>query len=254
MRVVIVDCLADNYAYLLAGEGSASAAVVDPGEAEPVLRALDAEGLSLGAILNTHHHADHVAGNEALLRRFPGVPVFAHASDRGRIPGQTEGVEDGAALEAAGLTLRARHVPGHTLGAVAYEGAGALFTGDTLFGAGCGRVFEGTAAMLCASLERLTQGLPDETLVYSGHEYTAANLRFARAVEPENAAIRDRAARVEAARGRGERTVPSTLGEERATNPFLRCNPHASVADLPPGADRVAVFTALRSAKDRFRG
>ena len=139
MRVVVVPCLSDNFAYLIHAEGSRQAAVVDPSEAAPVLAAVEREGLELVAILNTHHHFDHVGGNEELRAKFPGVPVYGHASDDGRIPEQTAKLEEGQQIEVAGLQFRILHIPGHTTGAVAYVGEGAVFTGDTLFAAGCGR-------------------------------------------------------------------------------------------------------------------
>src|SRR4051812_16655965 len=191
VRVVPVPCLKDNYAYLVIdGE---HAAVVDPGEAEPVEEALAREGVTLAAIWATHHHLDHVGGVAALVAAHPDVTVVAHEHDAKRIPQATQLVKDEAQVELGGLRARIIHNPGHTLGAISYVIEGCVFTGDTLFCAGCGRVFEGDAAMMHASLSRLA-ALPDTTRVYCGHEYTAANLRFAAAVEPDNAAIASRAA------------------------------------------------------------
>jgi hydroxyacylglutathione hydrolase len=256
MQVAIVPCLKDNYAYLLWAAGSKRAVVVDPGEAEPVARALQERGLELGAILATHHHLDHVGGNVELARRFPGVMVFGHASDRGRIPAQTEFLASGADVEVEGLAFRALHIPGHTRGALGYAGEGAVFTGDTLFAGGCGRLFEGTPAQMYESLNVTLAALPDATRVYCGHEYTVANLKFAAHIEPGNAAVSVKAARVAAQRARGEATVPSTLGEEKATNPFLRCDSSEIVAHVSSGlaADRspAAILGAVRAAKDKF--
>jgi hydroxyacylglutathione hydrolase len=256
MQVVIVPCLKDNYAYVLLAPGSKRAVVVDPGEAEPVARALQERGLELGAILATHHHPDHVGGNTELVRRFPSSPVFGHASDRGRIPAQTEFLEHGAAFDVEGLSFRALHIPGHTLGALGYAGEGAVFTGDTLFAAGCGRLFEGTPAQMYESLNVTLAALPDETLVYCGHEYTASNLKFAAHVEPGNAAVSAKVTRVAAQRARGEATVPSTLAEEKATNPFMRCDSSEIIAHVASGlsADRspAAILGAVRAAKDKF--
>jgi hydroxyacylglutathione hydrolase len=256
MQVVIVPCLKDNYAYVLLAPGSKRALVVDPGEAEPVAQALHERSLELGAILATHHHLDQVGGNTELLRRYPGARVFGHASDRGRIPEQTEFLADGATVSVEGLTFRALHIPGHTLGAVAYAGEGAVFTGDTLFAAGCGRLFEGTPAQMYRSLNVTLAALPDETLVYCGHEYTASNLKFAAHVEPGNSAVTNKARRVAEQRAQGVPTVPTTLAEERATNPFMRCDSPEIIAHVAAslGSDQspAAILGAVRAAKDKF--
>lgn len=252
MRVLPVPCLSDNYAYVLTA-GGADAVVVDPSEAAPVLAALEAAGLRLVAILNTHHHFDHVGGNEGLLERFGKIPVFAHESDSGRVPAQTELVREGQRVEIGGLSFEPLHVPGHTTGAIAYFGHGAVFTGDTLFVAGCGRLFEGTPAMMYTSLCEKLAKLPPQTKVYCGHEYTASNLRFALHAEPGNAAAKEKLARVTEMRERGEPTVPSTIADELATNPFLRVAEPA-VRDRFPGATPAEVLGAVRSAKDTFKG
>ncbi len=256
MQVTIVPCLKDNYAYLLVSPGSKRAVIVDPGEAEPALRALAAQGLTLAAVLATHHHPDHVGGTRELVERFPGLRVFGHASDRGRIPEQTELLEHGASISVEGLSFRVLHIPGHTLGAVAYAGEGAVFTGDTLFAAGCGRLFEGTPAQMYESLNVTLSALPDDTLVYCGHEYTASNLRFAAHVEPGNAAISAKVARVAALRAEGAPTVPSTLAEEKATNPFMRCDSpellHSMSGALSGDRSPAAILGAVRAAKDKF--
>lgn len=239
MQVSIIPCLKDNYAYIVRAEGAMVCAVVDACEAGPVERALDELGLPLGAILSTHHHADHVGGNETLVRRFPGIPVFGSTHDRGRIPAQNQFVDDGDPIDVVGLTFRCLLIPGHTLGAVAYAGHGAVFTGDTMFAAGCGRLFEGTPAMMYESLHHKLGALPDETLVYFGHEYTANNLRFAAVIEPDNPHVTEKAERVAAARARGDYTAPSTIGEERLTNPFMRSG----------SAERLG---ELRALKDQF--
>jgi hydroxyacylglutathione hydrolase len=255
MRVIPVPCLSDNYAYLVAKDGAREAVVVDPSEAEPVIAALAREGLTLIAILNTHHHYDHVGGNEGLLDRFGAMPVYAHASDKGRVPRQTELVEEGQSFSVAGLTFRPLHVPGHTLGAVAYCVEDAVFTGDTLFVAGCGRLFEGTPEQMHTSLSGKLGKLPAATRVYCGHEYTASNLRFAASVEPESAAVKEKLAAATAARERGEPTVPSTIGDELAVNPFLRCGEPSVRARFGAEGDpsEVPVFAAVRRAKDSFR-
>ncbi|WP_437504662.1 hydroxyacylglutathione hydrolase [Sorangium sp. So ce1099] len=251
MRIIPVPCLSDNYAYLVAADGRREAIVIDPSEAPPVIAALEREKLSLVAIVNTHHHHDHVGGNEALRQRHGDLPVYAHSSDVGRVPAQTEHVEEGNPFRVAGLELRPLHVPGHTLGAVSYCVEDAVFTGDTLFIAGCGRMFEGTPEVMHASLAKLA-ALPVHTRVFCGHEYTVNNLRFAETVEPENEAVRKKLVAAREARERGEPTVGSTVGEELATNPFLRCA-EPSVQSRFPGATLPDVFAAVRRAKDNYR-
>jgi hydroxyacylglutathione hydrolase len=260
LHITIVPCLEDNYAYLL-DDGSGELAVVDPSEAKPVLEALDAlreregRGATLRAILATHHHHDHVGGNLELVQRFPGLRVLGYKTDRGRIPGQTEFLEDGETFSWGQTAVRALHIPGHTLGAVGYVAAGAVFTGDTLFAAGCGRLFEGTPAMMHRSLCDVLAPLGAEVRVYCGHEYTIANLQFAQTVEPTNGDVTERLARARAARERGEPTMGETIGEELATNPFLRASSPELRRGLGLGQDatNVEVFTALRRAKDAFR-
>lgn len=252
MRVVPIPCLSDNYAYLVAAEGSSEALVVDPSEAEPVLAALEREGLTLVAILATHHHFDHVGGIEALRAKLGPLPVYAHTSDEGRVPAQTEHVEEGRAFRVAGLDFTALHVPGHTTGALAYCAQDAVFTGDTLFVAGCGRLFEGTPAMMHDSLSGKLARLPPSTRVYCGHEYTVSNLRFAVHAEPENAAAAAKLERAKATRERGEPTVPSTIADELATNPFLRVHEPTLRAHFA-GASDAEVFASVRAAKDNFR-
>ena len=246
MRVVPVPCLQDNFAYLVI-EGE-HAAVVDPGEASPVEDALAREGVRLIAIWATHHHLDHVGGVMDLVAKYKGVDVVAGTQDAARVKCVTRALGEDAQL-AFGPT-RIVHNPGHTLGAISYCVGDAVFTGDTLFGAGCGRVFEGDATMMLASLDKLA-ALPVETKVYFGHEYTRANLRFAAAVEPENAEVARRLADLPAT------STPSTIGLERATNPFLRVREPAVIAAARiQGAtsdDPVAVFAAIRGWKDHWR-
>ncbi|MGE3456566.1 MAG: hydroxyacylglutathione hydrolase, partial [Kofleriaceae bacterium] len=213
MRVVAVPCLKDNFAYLVIEDGRA--AVVDPGESAPIEAALERERVTLVAIWATHHHNDHVGGVKDLVARHSGIEVIAGAVDAPKIPAVTRAVADGDELTFGTKQVRIIHNPGHTLGAVTFLVDGCAFTGDTLFGAGCGRVFEGDPAMMHASLTKLA-ALPEDTKVYFGHEYTAANLTFAAAVEPENAAV---AART---RALGAPSTPSLIRDERATNPFLR--------------------------------
>lgn len=252
MIVEPVSVLRDNYAWLLRSDpGAGTAVVVDPGEAAPVLDALGRKGLSLAAILVTHHHPDHVGGIPTLSAEFR-CPVFGPA--REAVPDMDHPLREGGLAEAAGMTLRALETPGHTIASTCYLGHGALFCGDTLFTGGCGRLFEGTAEQMFRSLSRLAS-LPPETAVYCAHEYTLSNLTFALKVEPGNAALLSRRAEAESATQRGVPTVPSTVEIERNTNPFLRCG----VPDVRRAAESFAgtalrteteVFAALRRWKD----
>ncbi|HEY9842771.1 MAG TPA: hydroxyacylglutathione hydrolase [Candidatus Obscuribacterales bacterium] len=265
MIIKPVPCLKDNYAYLLIDEASGQAAVVDPSETEPILKALqelakeraDNEPIELVAILNTHHHWDHTGGNEGLKEKFPQLRIYGHASDRGRIAGQTEFLEHGDSLSIGTLSGHIVHNPGHTLGAISYAFEDALFTGDTLFGAGCGRTFEGTAEQMYQSLNHVIGGFPDQTRIFFGHEYTVNNLRFAMEVEPLNSEVRMRSQRVMAQRGAGQLTTPSTLKEEWQSNPFLRCEQATVIEAIrrhEPGLKNTPpeVFRVLRAWKDKF--
>lgn len=259
VQTLVVPCLSDNYSFLVGkslSDGS-DVAVVDPCDPTPILAEIRRRALRLVAILNTHQHADHVGGNRVLVSEFPGIPVVAHHSDRGRIPEQTQFVDEGDEVCAAGLTFSVLFVPGHTSGHIAYVTPGAVFAGDTLFGGGCGRLFEGTPEQMNDSLNQKLRRLPDDTKVYFAHEYTQNNLRFALSVEPGNAALIARAAQVAAHRANGGWTVPTTLGEEKRTNPFLRVDELEIVEHfrevLPAQPTSDAVFAALRRAKDTFR-
>lgn len=252
LEVTPVSAFKDNYIWVI-GDGR-RAAVVDPGDAAPVIRHLDERGLSLCAILATHHHADHVGGVGELLKRSP-VPVYGPAGEP--IPETTRALSDGDHVSMAelGLELDVIGIPGHTRAHVAYYGAGMLFCGDTLFACGCGRLFEGTPEQMYASLQKLLS-LPDDTKVYCGHEYTLANIEFARKVEPGNRALEERQRAEQEIRARGLPTLPSTLGRERATNPFLRCleAPVIESANKYLGAraaDPVRVFAAIREWKNK---
>ncbi len=261
LEVELVPYARDNYAYLLhpraeASEASTPAIVVDPGDADAILDALARHRLAPTALFCTHHHLDHVGGVTRLLAALGPLPVLGsrHDLEARRIPAQTRGLEDEETIDVFGHAFRALLVPGHTRGALAYVGAGLAFTGDTLFLGGCGRVFEGTMAELHASLARLA-ALAPETLVYAGHEYTEANLRFARGAEPDEPTLAARLEAVRAAREAGRSTMPGRIAEERATNPFLRCAAPAVRRFASERAghaieDEREVFRVVREAKD----
>ena len=260
MEVHLVPCLSDNYCYLLHQPGSRDAVVVDASEEAPVLQALEKLGLNAVAILATHHHVDHVGGNEGVLKRFPNARVFGYRTDKGRIPGQTDLLEDNQEFDVGGIGVKALHIPGHTLGAVAYVAEGAAFTGDTLFAAGCGRLFDGTPAQMYESLNLTLGALPDDTRIYCGHEYTVNNLRFAESLEPGNPEIAKKLAWARAAREKGLPTLPSTMRDERLTNPFLRVAEKDVVAKVNERLKEglsfdhspQAVLAAVRAMKDAF--
>jgi hydroxyacylglutathione hydrolase len=243
-----IPTLRDNYTYLLVCEKTGEAAVVDAPEAAPVERRVEKLGVRVTKILSTHHHPDHSHANPALAERY-GAPVYGHVSDAKRIPGFTDGLAEGDRVTVGSETASVLFIPAHTRGHIAYVFDGAVFCGDTLFAAGCGRLFEGTPAMMYTALVEKLGRLPGTTRVYCGHEYTAGNLRFAAHVEPENEAVRAALARVQEARARAasdwhdatpdEMTVPSTIADEHATNPFLR-------------AGSIEELGRRRAAKDSF--
>ena len=262
MQIARLPVLSDNYVFILWDARERIAAVVDPAVARPVVDFLEEHSLQLTAIFNTHHHADHIGGNRQLLARFPSMRVYGGAEDRGRLPGQTDFLQEGDRVEFAGRAAEVYFVPGHTRAHIAYyfpplastpdrEAAiGELFVGDTLFAGGCGRLFEGTPAQMVESLGKL-RALPDTTRVWCAHEYTLKNLQFAIGVDRDNPALQDRLARVEAARRTQQATVPSLLGLEKRTNPFLRWE--APPLQQATGTnDPVRTFARLRGMKDRF--
>jgi hydroxyacylglutathione hydrolase len=255
MKVIQIPLLRDNYGYLLVCERTGQTAVVDPSEGEPVLRAVEKERVDLRAILNTHHHRDHTGGNAYLLERIR-LRVYGHKVDRERIPGHTHPLEDGDEVEVGDLKGKVLFIPGHTRGHVAYLFENNLFCGDTLFVAGCGRLFEGSAREMHESLRRL-KALSGDTLVYCGHEYTEKNLQFALTVEPGNRKVAAKLEKVRALRAKGTSTVPSTMAEEWETNPFLRWDSseiRARVKREHPeiAVEPVSIFAQVRTLKDQF--
>lgn len=233
LRIERIPTLSDNYTYLAICEATREAAVIDAPEAAPVIERAERTGAQVTQILCTHHHADHTMASPELAKHF-GVPVYAHSSNAGRLPALTHGVDEGDTIAVGRETARVLHVPAHTSGDVAFvfDQAKALFCGDLLFAGGCGRLFEGTAEMMYTALCQKLYALPDDMRVYCGHEYTESNLKFAVHLEPDDAALRERFERVRAIRAKAvanwrdateeEMTIPSTIGEEKATNPFVR--------------------------------
>ena len=233
LQIERIPTLGDNYTYLVICTETGEAAVIDAPEADPVIAAVERTKCQVKKILSTHHHPDHSAANPALAEHY-GAPVYAHVADAERVPGFTNGVDEGDTIEVGQHSARVLFIPSHTLGHVAYvfDDAQALFSGDMLFAAGCGRMFEGNAEMMYAALCEKLAALPDEMRVFCGHEYTESNLRFAVTQEPENTAMQGKLERVQSLRAHAaadwhdaepaEMTIPSTIGEERDTNPFMR--------------------------------
>jgi hydroxyacylglutathione hydrolase len=253
LEIAPVPLLKDNYGYLLHERSSGLTAVVDPSEAEPVLEAVAARGWRLTHVLNTHHHHDHTGGNAA-LKQATGAKVIGPAYDRARIPAIDEAVDEASGYRFGQSRAEVLFIPGHTRGHIAFwfGESRALFCGDTLFSLGCGRMFEGDPVTMWSSLSKL-RALPDETRVYCGHEYTEANARFALTVDPENAALKERARKVKALRAEGRFTIPSLLGEEKVANPFLRADdPGLAKRVGKPGASPAEVFGEVRRRKDVF--
>ena len=277
MQIYRLPVLTDNYIFILLNPTTQHAAVVDPAEATPVLRWLDHHGATLTAIFNTHHHGDHVGGNRQLLRRFPNAVVYGGAQDRGRIPGQQIFLEEGNQVTFGDRTAQIYFVPGHTRGHIAYyfppvnpastaeqtpvtdrttaqlndeSQMGELFCGDTLFAGGCGRLFEGTPTQMVDSLGKL-RSLPDTTRVWCAHEYTLNNLRFALTVDGDNPQLQQRFETVKRARQSDQPTIPSDIGTEKQTNPFLRWD-KAALQTKTGHTDPARTFGKLRGMKDLF--
>ena len=251
--LVTISCLSDNYAFLLRSERGRTA-LVDAPEAAPIRTELERRGWSLDEIWLTHHHNDHVAGLDELRQAFPEVTVVGAAADARRLPPLDRMLSHGQSFQFDGAEVHVFDVSGHTVGHIAFHvpAARAVFTGDSLMAMGCGRLFEGTPIQMWRSLGRIT-ALPDETLVCSGHEYTAANARFALTVDPENRTLHHRVAEIQAAREAGRATVPSLLSLEKDTNPFLRAGlPEVKASLNMKGASDVETFAEIRRRKDRF--
>ncbi|QLE59330.1 hydroxyacylglutathione hydrolase [Nostoc sp. TCL26-01] len=257
MEVIRLAVLSDNYVFLLYDSQQNIAAVVDPAEAEPVLERLSALKAELVAIFNTHHHNDHVGGNKKLMQHFPQAIVYGGVEDRGRIPGQQVFLQQGDRVQFADRVGEVIFVPGHTRAHIAYyfppqtsDAAGELFCGDTLFAGGCGRLFEGTPAQMVESLTKL-RSLPENTRVWCAHEYTLKNLQFALTIDSNNHQLQKRFDEVKTKRHQGEATVPSLLGIEKLTNPFLRWE-QPSLQLAVKSNDPIQTFARIRGLKDKF--
>ena len=253
IEVKQIPCLGDNYGFLVHDTETGATASIDTPEVEPINNALAEQGWTLTHILNTHHHFDHAGGNEELKAQW-GCEIIGAACDAERIPGIDRRVVDGEVFELGNTQVKVLEVPGHTVGHIAYYFADdrAAFVGDTLFAMGCGRMFEGTAQQMWGSLEKL-MALPDETAVYCAHEYTQANAAFAITVEPDNEALRQRVEDIARLREQGIPTVPTSIGLERQTNPFVRpqsTNLQQTIDHV--GSDPVAIFAETRKRKDNF--
>jgi hydroxyacylglutathione hydrolase len=258
VQIYRLPVLADNYIFLLHSPPQQIAAVVDPAEAEPVLNQLAKLGAELTAIFNTHHHSDHVGGNRQLLQQFPNAIVYASAEDKGRIPGQQVFLKEGDRVSFGEEQAEIFFVPGHTRAHIAYYFSphspgepGELFCGDTLFAGSCGRLFEGTPVQMVHSLGKL-RNLPDNTRVWCAHEYTLKNLQFALTVDPHNSELQSRFTEVETARRHHQATIPSWLGIEKRTNPFLRWDEPTLQAAVN-SQDPIQTFARLRGMKYNFR-
>jgi hydroxyacylglutathione hydrolase len=257
MAIIEVPQLSDNFAYLVIDDTTRECGVVDCAEAGKVLAEVKRQGVNLTAVLSTHWHYDHVGGNKDLLAAMPQLRIYGARAENGRIPGLTDPIDDGDEVGVGNLRGRAIGIPAHTNGHVAYyfPALKAVFSGDTLFIAGCGRLFEGGAETMVKSLSRLA-ALPDDTGVYCGHEYTVKNLAFALTLEPGNRTLVDKHKWAERTRREGKWTVPSTIGDEKQFNPFLRTDSpeiRASVARVAPELkDKVEIFAKIRELKDHY--
>lgn len=255
MRVIQIPTLFDNYTYLIVCEKTGEAAIVDSPDAEATIEVIQREGINPVCIFSTHHHLDHVGGNNDLVR-WKKMKVYGGRKDEGRIPQLTNPLSEGDTVTLGELEFNILDIPGHTRGHIAFVTKGGVFCGDTLFLAGCGRLFEGTPEQMVSSLTKL-KDLPDATKVYCGHEYSQKNLEFAQALEPHNQALKKKYAEVIDKRKRNESTVPSTIKEENSYNPFFRWESPELIENVRkkrPGIknDPISVFAATRQLKDRF--
>ena len=253
VEIVTIPCRSDNYAYLIRDEGSGQVALVDAPAVEPIVEALDSRGWGLDQIWITHHHGDHTEGVPDLVAKY-GAKTVGHAKDRARLPALDQEVSEGEVVTLGETHARVIDVSGHTIGHIAFicEADNAAFTADSLMALGCGRVFEGTHAMMWQSLSKFL-GMPDEMMVYSGHNYGKANGAFALSVDGDNQALKDRIAAIAAADAAGEPIVPVSMAEERATNPFLRAVEPSVKANVGlAGADDASTFAEIRRRKDSF--
>lgn len=260
MKVIPIPCLPNthkNYAYLIVCTQTNQAAIVDPSEFRPVWQRIQAEEVELVAILNTHHHWDHVGANQQLVKQIPHLKVYGHYSDQARIPQQNMFLHEGDSFEFGALSGTIIHNPGHTAGGISYHLEDSLFVGDTLFSAGCGRLFEGTAQQLYTSLQKIVS-YPKTTKLYFGHEYTESNLRFAQSIEPNNSYLLQKYQEIQNLLEKGLFTTPSTVEEELNINPFVRCHIPEVIATVESknatidSSQPSEVFGALRQLKDQF--
>lgn len=258
MKIITIPCSFDNYAYLLICEETGDAAVVDPAEFYPIFCEIKRTGVRLEAIYCTHHHADHIGGLDELLGEFPELSVYGHESDKQRIRRMNRSLAEGNQIQIGNIPGQVMHTPGHTSGSLCYLIGDALFTGDTLFSGGCGRLFEGSPKQMYDALNCRIKLLPPRTKVYFGHEYTLQNLKFARFIEPDNGPVNERLNQLlNHSSSALLQTTPSTIKIECETNPFLRCEEEGIVRGVAEkfvgeALDPISVFTALRRLKDSF--
>lgn len=257
MKIIPIPCLYDNYSYLVLKLDTQEAIVVDPGEAYPILVEVEKLGVNLTAVLCTHHHNDHIGGVSELVTQLPELDVYGFIGDQSRIHMMNKLLSDGDHFTVGGITVTTLHTPGHTTGSVCYHIGDCLLTGDTLFGGGVGRLFEGTAAEMYSSIQKKILRLTVSTHLFFGHEYALINLRFAQTIEPQNNDITLRINEVERNLEKG--LVPSTIEIELATNPFFRCDQPEIIRslkdeDLLVGESALEVFIALRLLRDVYKG